>query len=108
MVIIFGLGPSAHVFTKMLMAVIKFLRSAFSILIVAYIHDLLIQAADAETCSYHAHITVLGLQCLDYRFNFYKSLLTPSKFIKHVGILCDSESMTLPPPGQGGQDYDTG
>ena len=69
--IMFGLGPSARVFTKMMMAVIKFLRTAFGILIVAYIDDLLIQAADeahagcmrrSQSSSYKIWDTELTLQ----------------------------------------------
>ena len=40
----FGLGPSARVFTKMMSAVIIFLRETFGILLVTYIEDFLIQA----------------------------------------------------------------
>ena len=48
--IMFGMGPSARVFTKMIAAAIKFLREIFGILLVAYIDVLLIQAADEQTC----------------------------------------------------------
>ena len=87
LVIMFELGASAHVFTKVLKSVIKFLRSAFGILILAYIYDLLIQASDKATCPRHAQTTVLVLRCFGYGVNFLKSLLTPSKSIKHVGLI---------------------
>ena len=56
--VMLGLGPSARIFTKLLATVIIFLRLRFAILIVAYIDDLLIQAADEQTCRLHAKITI--------------------------------------------------
>merc|ERR1712082_579274 len=61
-VIMFGLGPSARVFTKMLFPVLLFLRDTFGIPVIAYIDDLLLQAVDPRTCRLHAEITVLLLQ----------------------------------------------
>ena len=46
----FGLGPSARIFTKMMAVVMKFLRTTFDIVIVAYIDNLLMQAKDKQTC----------------------------------------------------------
>ena len=62
----FGLCPSASVFTKMMAAVIGFLRKTFNILLVAYIDDLLIQAADKQTCKLHEELVIIVLQDLGY------------------------------------------
>ena len=71
----FGLGPSARIFTKKIMVVIRFLKKVFNILLVTYIDYLLIQAEDEHTCRLHAEITILFLQDLGYRINFEKSVL---------------------------------
>ena len=47
----FGLGPSTGVFTKMLWVVLRFLKDAFGIMVVAYIKDLLILILQPERCS---------------------------------------------------------
>ena len=44
--VMFGLGPSARIFTKMMAAVIRFLREVIGMLVIVYIDDLLIQAKD--------------------------------------------------------------
>ena len=97
-VIMFGLAPSARVFTKMLHPALLFLKDAFGIMLVAYLDDILIQAGDFDTCVRHAEITVLVLQALGYGVNFNKSSLTPSQSIEHLGLVWDSAGMTVSIP----------
>jgi hypothetical protein len=59
MVIMFGLWPSARVFTKVTKTIILFLRATFTLLKMGYIDDFLIQAKDLATCILHAEIAVL-------------------------------------------------
>ena len=92
--IIFGLGPSTGVFTKMLWVVLRFLKDAFGIMVVADINDLLIQAADAATCRRHAKIVGLVLHCVGYGINFTSPALT----VDHLGFSWDSGTMTLSIP----------
>ena len=68
----FGLGPSARVFAKMMTAVIDYLRKTFIILLVAYINDLLIQAVDKQTCKLHAELVIIVLHHLGYGINLKK------------------------------------
>ena len=98
MCVMFGLGPSARVFTKTLRAVLMFLREAFGIMLVAYIDDLLVQAADPVTCARHAEIAVLVLHCVGYGVNFAKSALVPSQTVEHLGFSWDSTSMMVSIP----------
>ena len=98
LVIMFGLGPSARVFTKMMRPVLKFIKQRFGILVLAYIDDLIIQAASAAQCYRNAEIVILILQCLGYGVNFEKSSLIPNKQIEHLGFLWDSEGMTVSLP----------
>ena len=59
--VMFGLRPSARIFTKLMAAAITFLRIMFGMLIVAFFDALLIQAADKQTCRLHADIVILLL-----------------------------------------------
>ena len=77
-VLMFGLGLSPRVFTKMLRVVLMFLRDSFGIMIIAYIDDLLMQAKDTATRALHSKIPISILQCLDYAINFLKSALIPT------------------------------
>ena len=86
----FGLGPSSRVFTKLMTAVIIFLRSQFGIIIVAYI--------DEQTCRLHAEITILVLQDLGYGVKFGKSALSPSTTVEHLGFTWDSNKMLVSLP----------
>ena len=97
-VVMFGLGPSARVFTKMLLPALLFLRDAFGIMLVAYIDDILIQAEDYDTCVRHAEITVLLLQALGYGVNFNKSSLSPAHTIEHLGLVWDADGLTVSLP----------
>ena len=97
-VVMFGLGPSARVFTKMLKAVLAFVRDTFGVIIVAYLDDLLVQAGDEVTCRQHTELVILVLQSLGYGVNFAKSALTPSRTVDHLGLCWDSEAMTVALP----------
>ena len=94
--VMFGLGPSIRIFTKLMAAVIRFLRTEFGMLIVAYINDLLIQARDEQTCRLHAEIVIL--QDLGYGVNFGKSSLVPSKTVEHLGFVWNSNKMLVSLP----------
>ena len=96
--VMFGLGPSARIFTKLMTAVICFLQTAFGMLIVASIDDLLIQAEDEQTCRLHADIVILVLQDLGYDVNFGKSAITPSKSVEYLGFIWDSNKMLVSLP----------
>ena len=92
--IMFGLGLSARIFTKMMAMVIKFLRTTFGIVIATYIDDLLVQAKDEETCRIHIEITILVLQDLGYGINFRKLALVPSKVVVYLGFTWNSDDKT--------------
>ena len=98
MVNMFGLGPSARLFTKVLAAVIRFLRERINMLIQGYIDDLLIQAITKTLCYLHTQVAIIILQCLGFEVNFCKSVLDPSQFIAHIGFDWDSRRMTISLP----------
>ena len=72
-VIMFGLGASPRVFTKMISAVVKFLRLTFALLILAYLDDFLIQAESYEKCLLHTEMAILVFQILGFEVNYAKS-----------------------------------
>ena len=97
-VIMFGLGASPRVFTKVLKVVVKYLRLTFDILIIAYLDDFLIQAEDYETCLLHTELAILAFQALGFEVNYAKSSLIPSTTIGHLGFIWDSVDMQISLP----------
>ena len=97
-VLMFGLGSSPRVFTKVLKAVVKFLRHAFAIMILSYLDDFLIQAPDYETCLLHTELAILVFQTLGFEVNYAKSTLVPTRQIEHLGFVWDSVAMTVSLP----------
>ena len=93
--LMFGLTSSPRIFTKVVGQVIKFLRSRFNIWIVAYLDDLLIQAADPETCMLHVQISILVLSILGFAVSFEKSSLKPSQDILYLGLLWNTADMSV-------------
>ena len=96
----FGIGPSARVFTKLLKVVLAFLRRSFSTKIAGYIDDFLIMGATIAECLLQTQITILVLQTLGFSVNFEKSMLTPSKSVEHLGFIWNSETMTVSLPNK--------
>jgi hypothetical protein len=86
MVNMFGLGPSARLFTKVLAGVIRFLRSKFKILLQGYIDDFLFQARTEALSMLHTHVAVIIFHCLGFEINFAKSSMAPSQTIAHLGF----------------------
>ena len=96
--LVFGLGSSPRVFTKMVTAAVKFLKVAFMIWLSGYIDDFLIMAKDPWTCLLHTHICILVFHILGFEVNMKKSSLIPSTRIEHLGFVFDSQAMTLSLP----------
>ena len=97
-VIMFGLGASPRVFTKVLKVVIKYLRVTFDMLILAYLDDFLIQAPTYEECLLKTELAILVFQILGFEVNYSKSSLIPSTQIEHLGFLWDSVRMEISLP----------
>ena len=95
-----GLEASPRVFTKVLKAVVKFLRITFAILIIAYLDDFLIHANSVHACKLHTEIAILVFQILGFEVNYTKSNLVPSKEIEHVGFIWNSNNMTISLPDE--------
>ena len=98
--IMFGLGASPRVFTKVIASIIKYLRLTFDMLIMAYLDDFLIQGPNYETCLLHLELAILTFQILGFEINFAKSNMIPSVEIEHLGFIWNSSTMkiSLPKP----------
>lgn len=98
MTLVFGLASSPRIFTKVLTAVVLFLRTEFGICIVGYIDDFFIQAHDPETCRLHTEITILILHICGFEVNLSKSALIPSQRAQYIGFIFDSQDMSVSLP----------
>ena len=96
----FGIGPSARVFTKLLKVVLAFIRRSFDTDIAGYIDDFLIMTSTFSECLLQAQQVILVFQGLGFSVNFKKSLLTPSRQVEHLGFIWNSETMTVSLPEQ--------
>ena len=96
--IMFGLGASPRVFTKVLKVVVKYIRLTFNILIVAYLDDFLIQAKDYDTCRLHIELAILTFQSLGFDVNYSKSCMVPATTIEHLGFVWNSLTMEISLP----------
>ena len=96
--LVFGLGSSPRIFTKMATAAVKFLKVAFHIWLTGYIDDFMIMAKDPWTCLIHTQICILVFHILGFEVNMKKSNLTPSTRMEHLGFVFDSQAMTLSLP----------
>jgi len=90
----FGLSSAPFVFTKLMKPVLGYLRSA-GFLNVGFLDDFLLFGQTFSDCQKNVVFTTQLLQSLGFSINYEKSQLTPSKSIKYLGFIFDSESLTL-------------
>ena len=94
----FGLGPSARLFTKVLAPVVRFLRKTQKALMVGYIDDFLQQDKDKEECARKTRAAVIIFFCLGFKVNGDKSEIEPVKKIQYLGLNWNTETMTVELP----------
>ena len=94
----FGMGPSARLFTKVLTPVVRFLRKALDAQVTGYIDDFLQQDEDRERCARKTRAAIIIFFCLGFKVNGDKSEIVPTKKIAHLGFEWDTQHMmvTLP------------
>ena len=80
----FGIRPSAKVFTKFIKVVLTFLRQLYYIELAAYIDNLMIMSASFGPCFPHAKIVIL---VLGFSVNFEKAVLFPSQVL-NIWVSC--------------------
>ena len=102
----FGLGPSARLFTKVLAPVVRFLRKALGAQVAGYIDDFLQQAKDKEECAQKTRAAVIIFFCLGFKVNSEKSEVEPCRSIQHLGFVWNTMTMTVALPAKKIQDLE--
>ena len=92
-----GLTSAPRIFTKVMKAVLSYLRS-FAIKIAAWLDDFLLAASSAELVKEQASFTLRSLKELGFVPNLEKSQLVPVQRIQHVGLVWDSVAFTVSIP----------
>ena len=91
----FGLGPSARLFTKTLAPVIRFLKRAIDLAVVGYVDDFLMQDEDYEACALKTKAAIIIFFCLGFRVNHEKSVIEPTREVEHLGLRWNTKKMTV-------------
>ena len=89
-----GLTISPRIYTKIMKVAISSLREN-NIIISAYIDDLIIMSYSHKQCAEDFNISVNLLERLGFVINWEKSDSTPRQNIQHLGLVIDSNSMTV-------------
>ena len=93
----FGLGPAPLIFTKLLKIPIALLRR-INVRIVKFLDDMLVMAQTLKEILQAKETLIFPLQNLGFVINFKKSQLAPVKEIEFLGLVINSEKMTLALP----------
>ena len=102
----FGLGPSARLFTKVLAPVVRYLRKALGAQVAGYIDDFIQQAEEKEECAQKTRAAVIIFFCLGFKVNSEKSEVEPLKSIQHLGFIWNTVTMTVALPDNKIQDLE--
>ena len=92
-----GLSSAPRVFTKIVRAVLTYLRG-YGIRIAAWIDDFLMMSSTRSLCRDHAFRTVRTFEELGFIPNIEKSQLVPVQRICHLGLVWDSVQYSVSIP----------
>ena len=95
----FGLSSSPYIFTKVMKPVVNYLRK-LGIRVVVYLDDFLILGSSIVECRNSLYVTIYLLNYLGFIINFDKSVTTPIKICKFLGLIINSEKMQLELPDE--------
>ena len=95
--LMFGLVPAPRIFSKLLKVPMSLLRR-INVTLIIYTDDILIIAHTCQEAYLAQDSTIFLLQNLGFTINFKKSELTPSQKMEYLGVVIDSNSMTLSIP----------
>lgn len=93
----FGLCTSPRIFTKVLKPAVRHLRQQ-GITLVIYLDDILIISTTYDKCKSDTQSVIKLMENLGFVINCKKSCLTPSKQIKFLGFILNSETMKVELP----------
>ena len=93
----FGLTSSPRIFTKVMKAVLVFLRSR-GLRVSAWFDDIILAASSVSLLLEHLYFAKILLKSLGFLINEEKSSLIPSQTLNHLGYIWDTVSFTLSVP----------
>ena len=93
----FGLNTAPRVFTKLIKPVAAYLRKR-GIRIIVYLDDFLILGSSIEESIANTWQTLTLLQRLGFTINWEKSILEPTQSLTFLGLVIDSQTMSLTLP----------
>ena len=95
----FGLTSAPRIFTKVLKAVLVFLRGR-GLRITAWFDDMILMGESVPLLLEHLHFARLTLKSLGFLINDSKSVFIPSQSLLHLGYIWDSVSLSLSVPDE--------
>jgi len=90
----FGLGPAPRIFTKILKVPMSLLRR-LNILIIIYLDDMLLLGRTREETVRAKDTVIYLLQHLGFVINLKKSVLEPTQKIEFLGLIVNSQDLSL-------------
>ena len=93
----FGISTAPRVFSKILKPVIALLRTR-DVSLIIYPDDLLTAAGRYIDCLNHTKQVISFLECLGFRINYEKSVITPTQKLEYLGFIIYTTSMTFALP----------
>ena len=102
----FGLSPAPREFTKLLKPVMAILRK-LGLRILTFLDDIIILNQNQDVLIQDRDSIIWLLQHLWFIINWGKSSLSPSQRVEYLGLIIDSETMTLTLPEKKVQDLQT-
>ena len=93
----FGLTSSPRIFSKILKSVISSLRSS-GLNITHYLDDILLISDSYDLCLQQCQFTLDLLRSLGFVINVEKSCLLPVQRITHLGVIWDTQNMSVSLP----------
>nr|CAH7765682.1 unnamed protein product [Callosobruchus chinensis] len=93
----FGINCAPFVFTKLMKPLLAFLRGK-GLPSVVYLDDFLLLGRTMEDCKRNVTITAKLLQELGFVINYEKSILTPSQTCRYLGLIYNSNAMSVSIP----------
>ena len=93
-----GYSPGPRLFTRIMKALMSFLRERHGVHLMFYIDDTLIYADTPSQVNTAVQYTLEVLQSAGFTINFNKSALTPTQTIEYLGFIIHSPTLTLTIP----------
>lgn len=97
-VMVFGLSAGPRIFTRLCKPVLALLRGAYNIRCSLYIDDMIIMNDARNGLLRDISVAQELLGSLGFTVNLQKSVLHPVQSIKHLGVIIDSNKLTLSLP----------